>query len=55
MLELDKLSVIKPPTRVGFPTPDTGDKKLKLCLVAPTGIRTARFTPNPLNDGKPGC
>ena len=24
---LDRLSVIQPPTRVGFPTPDTGDKK----------------------------
>jgi hypothetical protein len=24
---LDRLSVFQPPTRVGFPTPDTGQKK----------------------------
>ncbi len=37
---LDRISVIQPPTRVGFPTPDIGDKRFSRCLVAPTVSQT---------------
>jgi hypothetical protein len=32
---LARLPVIQPPTRVGFPTPDTSDKKFNSRLVVP--------------------